>query len=644
MKKLFFKGCLFCLALLISSVLSYADVEDKIPKTINVQGKLTTDSGQPITDPTTTVTLYIYSDSNGSAIVDSKTNPDVSVDSDGLYNTFFDFTDSGIDFNNKYYFKVVAGGVTPDKPTEFASTPTAFYASTATYALVLSPSGVKLVNDNFDSSYQYKINVDSASYADNAIAVSTNTASGKKGYVWGVVDDSGTQQWTNDIDVNVSTANYAKKDYIGQIIADTYIKGLSVSGSTMTITRGSGDENTKVYLPKATNGGLGLVQIGDGLDVSDAGLISVKSGIAVATATWAQKDYADQIIADTYIKGLSVSGSTMTITRGSGDENTKVYLPKATNGGLGLVQIGDGLAVNDAGLISVKSGITVSSAAYAEKDWAGHIITDYYEPTGNKKTVINESSTDVDFPSSLAVYNLVNDTYTALNTAIADKQDILTFDTVPTENSNNVVYSSSIYSALQGKQGTLTFDTVPTENSNNVVYSSSIYSALQGKQGTLTIGDYDNSYDIKVSSAGWADTAGVANSAKTIDADLAEIYKSTEDLQPGDVVSIDTTKDDSIVKTRTAEDTLVAGVISTEPGLLLNSAEKGYKLALVGKVPTKVCNEGGEIKRGDLLVSASIAGYAKKAGDNPKAGTVIGKALENFSSKRGTILVLVNLQ
>ena len=127
-------------------------------------------------------------------------------------------------------------------------------------------------------------------------------------------------------------------------------------------------------------------------------------------------------------------------------------------------------------------------------------------------------------------------------------------------------------------------------------------------------------------------------------ADLAEIYKSTEDLQPGDVVSIDTTRDDAIVKTRTAEDTLVAGVISTEPGLLLNSAEKGYKLALVGKVPTKVCNEGGDIKRGDLLVSASIAGYAKKAGDNPKPGTVIGKALENFSSKRGTILVLVNLQ
>ena len=127
-------------------------------------------------------------------------------------------------------------------------------------------------------------------------------------------------------------------------------------------------------------------------------------------------------------------------------------------------------------------------------------------------------------------------------------------------------------------------------------------------------------------------------------ADLAEIYQSTEKLVPGDIVSIDPAKDNAIVKTKVAEDTMVAGVISTEPGVLMNQDEKGYKLALVGKVPTKVCNEGGAIKRGDLLVSASIPGYAKKAGDNPKVGTVIGKALENSDSQKGTILVLVNLQ
>ena len=135
-----------------------------------------------------------------------------------------------------------------------------------------------------------------------------------------------------------------------------------------------------------------------------------------------------------------------------------------------------------------------------------------------------------------------------------------------------------------------------------------------------------------------------SNNNRINGADLAEIYQSTEKLVPGDVVSIDPAKDNAIVKTKVAEDTMVAGVISTEPGVLMNQDEKGYKLALVGKVPTKVCNEGGAIKRGDLLVSASIPGYAKKAGDNPKVGTVIGKALENSDSQKGTILVLVNLQ
>ncbi|MDD3923348.1 MAG: hypothetical protein PHY39_07475, partial [Endomicrobiaceae bacterium] len=148
-------------------------------------------------------------------------------------------------------------------------------------------------------------------------------------------------------------------------------------------------------------------------------------------------------------------------------------------------------------------------------------------------------------------------------------------------------------------------------------------------------GDYGHIYDIKVSSAEFVESIG---------ADLAEIYASSEILEPGDVVSISATKDNSIEKTRVADDTMIAGVISTEPGLLMNTKEKGYKLALVGKVPTKVCNEGGNIKRGDMLVSASIAGYAKKASDQPKTGTVIGKALENFDSPKGTILVLVNLQ
>ena len=65
----------------------------------------------------------------------------------------------------------------------------------------------------------------------------------------------------------------------------------------------------------------------------------------------------------------------------------------------------------------------------------------------------------------------------------------MTFDDVPTDNSNNPVKSNGIYDALAGKQDTLTFDDVPTDNSNNPVKSNGIYDALAGKQDTLT---YDN--------------------------------------------------------------------------------------------------------------------------------------------------------
>ncbi|MCL2335199.1 MAG: hypothetical protein FWC57_03950 [Endomicrobia bacterium] len=127
-------------------------------------------------------------------------------------------------------------------------------------------------------------------------------------------------------------------------------------------------------------------------------------------------------------------------------------------------------------------------------------------------------------------------------------------------------------------------------------------------------------------------------------ADLAEIYPSSDNLSPGDVVIISQTKDGYIEKSKTANDTKVAGVVSTKPGIVLNSEAAGYQLALVGKVPVNVTNEGGDIKRGDLLVASSTPGCAMKAPSDPKAGTIIGKALENSSGPKGKILALVNLQ
>ena len=106
-------------------------------------------------------------------------------------------------------------------------------------------------------------------------------------------------------------------------------------------------------------------------------------------------------------------------------------------------------------------------------------------------------------------------------------------------------------------------------------------------------------------------------------ADLAEIFPTDEtDLESGDVVHF--TGNKKVGKCNEDAHSSVAGVISTEPGFLLNEGAVGVKLAMTGRVPCKVT---GTINPGDLLVSAGNGRARAEA--NPSIGTVIGKALES---------------
>jgi hypothetical protein len=59
-------------------------------------------------------------------------------------------------------------------------------------------------------------------------------------------------------------------------------------------------------------------------------------------------------------------------------------------------------------------------------------------------------------------------------------------------------------------------------------------------------------------------------------------------------------------------------------------------VALTGRVPCRVV---GPVSKGDIMVSAGN-GQARAEAD-PKVGTVIGKALENFDGDQGVIEVVV---
>ena len=68
-------------------------------------------------------------------------------------------------------------------------------------------------------------------------------------------------------------------------------------------------------------------------------------------------------------------------------------------------------------------------------------------------------------------------------------------------------------------------------------------------------------------------------------------------------------------------------------------------MAMIGIVPTKVSAENGPIKRGDLLVTSSIPGYAMKGTDRSRMlGAVIGKSLGNLDAGTGVVEALITLQ
>jgi hypothetical protein len=120
-------------------------------------------------------------------------------------------------------------------------------------------------------------------------------------------------------------------------------------------------------------------------------------------------------------------------------------------------------------------------------------------------------------------------------------------------------------------------------------------------------------------------------------ADLAENYLADHDYGPGTVVVFGGSHEVTVADQ--PGDSKIAGVISTNPSYIMNSCLEGdhvVTVALVGRVPCKVL---GPITKGNMLVSAGN-GHAA-ASSTPAVGTIIGKALEDFSGDQGIIEIAV---
>jgi hypothetical protein len=154
-----------------------------------------------------------------------------------------------------------------------------------------------------------------------------------------------------------------------------------------------------------------------------------------------------------------------------------------------------------------------------------------------------------------------------------------------------------------------------------------------GTSGTGNIGQTNNRFGTV-----FATTINATTNQATY-ADLAEKYTSDENYAPGTVVKIGGSAEVTLCDRYECE--IVAGIVTTNPAYLMNKdLENSVAIALKGRVPCKV---KGPVKKGDILVSSNVPGYAevRRHGHRTNPLAVIGKALEDFNGDLGIIEVMV---
>ena len=133
-------------------------------------------------------------------------------------------------------------------------------------------------------------------------------------------------------------------------------------------------------------------------------------------------------------------------------------------------------------------------------------------------------------------------------------------------------------------------------------------------------------------------------------ADYAELYPSSEDVDPGDIVAVDPSESGSVKKAISSS--TVIGIVSTKPaisiegnalqfmsGVAYRNNPRKPAIALAGRVPVKVSTENGAIKIGDRITISSIPGHGMLASSSAQT---VGIALDAFDGSDSTTTVLMS--
>lgn len=196
--------------------------------------------------------------------------------------------------------------------------------------------------------------------------------------------------------------------------------------------------------------------------------------------------------------------------------------------------------------------------------------------------------------------------------------------TAGTITANSLVLNSNVQ-ATSTTTGTMQVTGGISINTGNLFISGSAGNAITVTGNIIPNANLSITNNLGSDTRWWNNFYGVSTQARY--ADLAENYQADDQYHPGTVL-IFGGKNEVTISTIT-HDTAVAGVVSTNPAHLMNSALNGTNvvpLALQGRVP---CLVKGPVKKGTLLVTSSNPGVAESCQDNLyRPGSIIGKSLE----------------
>ncbi len=181
-------------------------------------------------------------------------------------------------------------------------------------------------------------------------------------------------------------------------------------------------------------------------------------------------------------------------------------------------------------------------------------------------------------------------------------------------------------------------------NKENLGNNINVFSVRFNNQPLLSI---DTNGDLRVKNNIYAKSLIAGEEGQPGDIAEKVDIKAGEQIEAGDVLIVDPNNIDTYSKSQHKFEQAIAGVAATKPAIVIGNGKTNYTtiMTIIGRVPVKVTNSNGEIKKGDLLVSSDRPGYAMRydasQDDNLKMVGVIGVALEDFNQETGKIMALV---